>query len=266
MKESQIRVPKWTRAAYSNPPFVRKIDEFRFVAEGSIECWRGTPHELLSVADILTAQRTVRTIQASITWIDGTAFRAESVEEVREKLGSQNLNRVLAIRVEAKSSDDTVNTSLVARNKIPGVIVRVESTDESQALGAAELAFRKLMLGYVDRMGSFRAPTWMLTALTPMLVFSLLISGKIDNGTIRAAAAALVAATSIATFAATYRLLIFSKGFELVDQIPRSKMAGLLASIRNIYRSRWTKPILAGLMAIILGIIGNKLSDLIPFP
>jgi len=156
--------------------------------------------------------------------------------------------------------------TFVARRIIPGVLIQVTGSDAAKTLGIAELAFQRMMIGYVDRMGGWRGLAWMSTAFSPVLLASLALSGTEAPTAVRLAVILAAALGAFASFHFSYPALLVSNPLDLIGTQPTRRVENWQARLLNIYRYKYTRPTLAALGALILGIIGNKLAALIPFP
>ncbi|MFG1606979.1 hypothetical protein [Actinoplanes sp. NPDC049265] len=263
-----MREPKWTRAAYAAAPAFRKSKDGSSKVVATVDCWRGTVEELCSIVEsLLSRPPKLRpdTVHARILWIDGTNSDLVGLKQVEELLKPQRLQDVLAIRFDS-AMDDAGLVSLVARQRIPGLVLQVEGNDPAFALGAAELAFRRMMAGYVDRMGGLRALTWMLFGLTPMILVSWAV-GRSDIGTttrLLLFGVAVISGFSMFRFSGP-RLLV-GRPLVLLERIPDSRSQELKSHAVSLYSRTYVKVAAGVAGSLFLGVLGNKLADLIPFP
>ena len=240
------------------------------MASAVIECWRGTVEELLdpvgALAQTVTGSRSTLT-EALISWVDGSQSRATDNDALRALIASRPLEDVLAIRAEVRSEGEPRRRGvLVARKAIPGIHVSVEAHDGASALGAAEMVFQRMMIGYVDRMGGYRGLVWMLIALAPVFLTSLVFGNSQMNLTVKVLVLVVAIAGGFGAFAASYPALLVSVPLSLVAEMPPRFTERWWATVITLYRHRYTRSALATIAALTLGIIGNKIADLIPFP
>ncbi len=183
----------------------------------------------------------------------------------RAGLSNDDVDDILAIRYDFAGTE--ASGFLVARKRIPGLIASVKGGTQSLRLGAAELTFRKMMIGYVDRMGGLRGLSWMLISLAPLLVMSVIIAPGDVNFVVRLLVLGVVALGSIGTFSYVYPYLKYSQPLKLCVQLQKTSLfKGAYVRGASWLNRPYIKPIIGALGAIALGIIGNKLSDAIPFP
>jgi len=195
-----VREPRWTRGAYSQPPHLVDEGPGRTTAAASIESWRGTPEELLAVVRSLEgAAPGAQAIAASLTWSDGRSERATSLDDVTELVLGLRDDRAAILRVEV-DGDGARGAVLVASRFEPGLAVEILDSDAGRALGNAELAFRRMMVGYVDRMGGVRGLAWMLAAIAPLMLVGIALAPGSASGWARALVLLLGVLSSVVSF------------------------------------------------------------------
>lgn len=200
----------------------RRQGRGRFVATAAIECWKGTPAEFLSVVKLLDASVADR-FRAWVTRIDGTNAEFGRPDDLQKALKTESLSGILAVRVELATQDEATTVVLVARNKIPGVLVRVESVDYPRSLGLAEVAYRQSMIGYVDRLGGYRGPLLMLSTAGPLIALSFLIGAGIANAFVRTLSILLAGGAALIAYVGVYRRLLVPHALALVDELPAKR-------------------------------------------
>lgn len=262
-----MREPKWLRAAYTLPPTLLRSDGSHLAtATAAIECWRGSVEELASPIDVLlNSGPDQASLECQITWADGSQEQAYALASLSQVLVSKDLEDALVVRAEVSSHRESMTSVLVARKKLPGLTLTVTGPDSAKVLGVAELAFHRMMIGYVDRMGGYRGLAWMLVALAPILLASLVVEEG-PNAPIRLGLLLLAAASGLATFHYSYPRLLVSEPLKLMDSTPLRRRERWKVAILAVYRHRYSRPVLGAFGALALGVIGNKLSDVIPFP
>lgn len=200
-----------------------------------------------------------------VSWSNGRQDAICGFSALRDALEERPLDDVLSIRLEA--SGDTTSGVLVARKKIPGLMVQLEGGSESQILGAAELTFRRMMVGYVDRMGGWRSLAWMLTAFAPIVLASLAVSARDSNLLPRLAIMLPAGIGSLAAFSYSYKSILNGNPLMLYYELPeRASFRGAINRGQSVINRPLVRPILGALGALTLGIIGNKIADLLPYP
>jgi hypothetical protein len=154
---------------------------------------------------------------------------------------------------------------LVARNKIPGITVEVTGVDRAKVMGATEIAFQRMMIGYVDRLMGWRVLVTMLAGVAPMLLVTLTISSP-KNEIIRIAIILVAGLGSLAAFGFVYDAILYAKPFVILTDLPQSTWQNVWRQVAVIYRHRVTRQIFALLVALAVGILGSKLANYITFP
>ncbi|MEV6868581.1 hypothetical protein AB0M44_47370 [Streptosporangium subroseum] len=264
-------MPKWDSAAYTQNPEIRSSQSptGNVVATAAIECWKGTVEELVLVAETLfevVGSEGIVIQRIWICWSDGTHEQAKDLIILAERLSSRPASALLSARIEVLSKSLKISGVLVARYKISALSVEINGKSRASVLGATQLIFHKMMIGYVDRMGGWRAPVWMLTAFVPMLLLGTSINEE-KTGTLGGFLLVVaIAVGSLTTFKVTYPALLVSKPLELLKELPERHGHIFLKWAVEKYSNPTIKWIV-GLMGVMLvGIISNKLSDLIRWP
>ena len=265
-----MRTPKWTRAVHTQPPTLHTTEAGPTVGSSSIECWRGTVDELC-VAAIELVQAVARTggsQHAEITWASGSQQVKPDVESLRAALKAGQPDDVLAIRFAITAGNGSIAGTLLAKAKLPGLSVEITGVDRAQVLGITELAFQQMMIGYVDRIGGWRIPTWMLVASSPVAVVLVALNGMHVSYSllIRLPILLLALVATIVTMALSYEALLIKRPLSIQSQ-PIPRRSQLTASrIRSVYRHPVTRRVLVIIGALIIGILGNKLTSVVPWP
>jgi hypothetical protein len=197
--------------------------------------------------------------------LDGGSRTAGSLADLSALLASTPSADVMSLRVDISAKGDSLRASVVASPREPGLLLLTQATKPAESLGIAQLAFRAMMVGYVDRLGGWRAPLWMATALAPLLLVSIGVSP--GHSPIWGRIALIVAGIfgSIAAFALSFRRFQVPAGFELLDSEPEARGA-FGHSLRRIAAHRWTRRLAATLGAVLVGAVGSKLATVIPWP
>lgn len=264
-----MREPKWTRGAYSLPPLLGQDEELRVpVATCNVECWKGTADELFAIAEAL--QRAVgplATLSATLTSSTGRSQHGETEPDVQRLIEVLTSDEALVLRVEAAGTDDRRGV-LVARRTVPGVAAELCDTDSARALGNAELIYRKMMVGYVDRMGGSRGLLWVTSAFAPILLMSLAFAPTSSAplwGRIVFAVTAVVA--SLGTFAFAQAPLTYSNPLVVLTELRNPRQVRHWA---NFVRQQFARPVvkrtLTVLGALAISAIGSRLARYLPFP
>lgn len=257
------------RGAYSLAPHLA-YRFGRWVAVATVEAWRGMPAELLSPAREMVACMgggDKILISATLTWLDATHEAFDDLDDVQGRLDA-DIGQILAIRIHCSRPEGTLVGTFLARPTIPGVQLEIMGDDKTLVLGTAEIVFRRMMIGYVDRMGGFRGPAWMLSALAPIFLVAISVTPSQVPLAARLLIIGVATAGSVGTFLLMYRYLLVSVGLHLVDFVPppRSGWKGIVRLLVEFYAYSWVKPVLAAVSTVVLSIIGTKVADLIPWP
>ena len=144
---------KYDTGAYSTSPRVQPSTD-GFSAEGSIQCWRGSPQDLqrsLSVAlEALARDHLTPAIRVIATnWV-GVNHEYGSVEDWISSEGDA-LVELGTLRIEL--SAEGLTAAIVVRRKIPGITTTVRGGSQLRVDGFARVLHGALMRGYVDRYG-----------------------------------------------------------------------------------------------------------------
>lgn len=266
MNDSNIRTPRWTRAAYSSWPTLLDGDTDKAVARAAIECWRGTPEELSEAIRVLIDSFPSGTVEITLVFASGEIAKFDTLGNMLSRLTGTTGRDLLLAKAVVASVGGTPSAELIARQKIPGISVTAIDGNGSQMLGVVELVYRKLMAGYVDRMGGLRGLIWMLMANTPILIISFLFSETVAFERWRLPILLGAIAIGFTIFFVSRSFLLVQVPFALMKTVPQRRKTTWRARVRAIYSHALTRPILGGIAAIVLGIVGNKLSDVITFP
>lgn len=279
-----MREPKWSSGAYSVVPRLLETgrdnstshlpralarDPIRLVAYAAVESWAGTREELLSVVVVLVNQAPpgeALRMSAFIGTQNGRSSTAKTLDELTNLIARTESADLLVLRVDLQSPDEMYGATVVATPRTPGLRIQVWGPEQSRSLGAAQLAFRRMMAGYVDRLGGWRAPTWMVSALAPLLLFGIGVSPGAANPWARAAVIIASLVSSVAVFLFSYRRLLVPGGFEILEQVPANRANRLKRAFSDPRAHRWIRRLVPLAAALAVGVIGNKLSDLIPWP
>lgn len=266
-----MRQPKWTRGAYATSPRLRDVKGANTVeAHANVESWRGTPEELLNcLQSLLSVGDGEGQQQITLTWCDGRQSYFDKVPTAVSALEADGmpLDDLILLRAEGQLDDKSLKWTFVAKNQpSPGVFLNLEGSATALVRGAAEQAFQDMMIGYVDRLGTWRAPVWLLTSLAPVLLASFAVSATGASSIVRLAtfAAAILSATAVA--------LVTSTQFQVTPGLTLVRTSELRGTRRNrdlwqnLIARRWVRAIGASLWALGLGVLGNKLAGLLNWP
>ncbi|WP_459804192.1 hypothetical protein [Herbidospora sp. RD11066] len=245
------------------------MNQGSFLAAAGIECWKGTLDELMvairSLPQAIGVEQ-ISIVRAWISWTSGQQEVISNIDSLNQRLEGATLEEIFSLRVEVASSPQGISGLVVARQRIPGLLVNVNGNDQAKVLGVTQLVFQEMMIGYVDRMGGWRAPIWILLSLAPMMLVSFFIQENAENNVSRSFLVIASAASAIMILGLGYRMLQHSIAFTLVQVLPRKRGSALLEWAIKKYRIpaiKW----LAGLVGVILvGIATNKIADWIPWP
>lgn len=263
-----MRQPRWARGAYALAPRFR-AESTPIVTDANVECWRGTAEELLSPLHGLafSGDQTSRQV-ITLTWADGQQNVLNDIRTALETLQAQDqrLGELLLLRGEGHLNDASLSWILVAKNQpLPGMTLRVQGANAALVRGAAEQAFHSMMIGYVDRMSGWRGLSWLFTVLAPILLASIAVSSTRASATVRLVVLFVAAVSGVVTFLMSAKAFHVKRGIEILSasvegQTNRAQFWTTFVQHRLI---RATGAVLG---ALAIGIIGNKLSELMPWP
>ncbi len=217
------------------------------------------------VRSIQGAAPGAQSIAASLTWSDGRSERATSLDEVGECVLRLRDERAAILRVEV-DGDETRRAVIVASRFEPGLSLEIMDSDAGRALGQAELTFRRMMVGYVDRMGGMRGLAWMLAAVAPLMLVSIALAPGSASGWARALVLLLGVFSSVASFVYFHGRMLYPDALVVVDDVPGGTPQKLRRISEGVLRSRTLRRVLGVIGALIIGAAGSKLADYLPFP
>jgi hypothetical protein len=232
----------------------------------SVESWQGTVAELLNPIEEIQYDLGEALVTATVISFDGVFREFNSAAEVLSYCNDVGVDSILSIRVVCAALDGSIAATLVARPKVPGVILDVNGPGRSVVLGLTELAFQRMMIGYVDRLGAWRGAAWMATAIAPVLLISMTFSAAQAPWWVRLLVGMVAFGGSFLTLILTYSAFQFGRGFELVDKLPERRSVQLAVLLKRVKRNKRTRFILWVVGTLFLAVVGNKLSDLILWP
>jgi hypothetical protein len=236
----------------------------------NVECWRGTSDELLIPISVLIREtnraNSPLRIEGSIIWTDGTVERFTDLPQLRAEIDAGQVSQILALRVETIGENSPTKSIFVASRNIPGLQVEVTSDDPGNSLGIAGLVFSKMMIGYVDRMAAWRGLGWMLASISPLLLLSIAISPGHTSNAIRALIIILALVGSIATFLLVGPRMQFTTALTILEKQPNPFGLRMRIAFARISANSRASVFINVTGALLLGIIGNKISDSIPWP
>jgi hypothetical protein len=267
---SRARRPRWTRAVNTQPPTLHEAVGDRATGSANIQCWRGTVDELcIPVTELVQAvASTGGTQRAEITWADGSRQVEADVESLRRALKERKPDDLLMVRFVVAAGDGSVEGTLLARAKLPGITLEVTGINRAQVLGIAELVFQQMMIGYVDRVGGWRLPMWMLTAYIPgILIVTAVNRAHVSSKPIIVIPLILLTIVIlILTMSLSYEALIVKKPLK-IEATPILQRRERTASwIRTTYRRPVTRRVLYIIGTLIIGVLASELATVIPWP
>lgn len=264
-----MRKARWTRGAYSASPALQGREDQREVpcATAHVECWRGSVDELTSVVDVLRASvGASSTLSGSLTTNDGRRQTGMGEREIRQLVSSLTSDNALVLRVEAEGENGR-RGSLTARRVVPGLALQLCDGDAGRALGNAELVFRRMMTGYVDRMAGSRGVAWMFSALAPIALIGMATSHGAASGWVRATLAGVAVLAAAGTLLTSYGQLLYSEPLTVVEKLPSPRDSRWwMAGARDFLSRSLVRRTLSVLGALLIGALGSRLAKYLPFP
>lgn len=267
-----LRAPKWDGGAYARGPHIVAVrnQEPHVPSEGAvayIESWLGTIEEFLSVVTSLAASSPSGTpqVRSQIGFTDARSVTVSSLDELQSSLSREGAASILTIRVEITEPHDAYFAAVILAPGAHGLRVEVLGRDRARSLGAAQVAFERMMIGYVDRMGGWRGLAWMVSALAPLLLFSLGISLVRSNVWVPILFLSVGLVSSFAVFTTMYSVLLFPSGATVVEHLRESARVRHARTLRGLMFHTWTRRVLSWCGALLIGVLGSKLADLLPW-
>lgn len=261
-----------TAGAYSTSPRLLREADGAFTSAGSIEAWRGSVEDLLRVAEAgrtALAERTSDrvTVTTVVTLWSGRTLHASSLDAFLAAAKTVDEADISALRIEARTAMTTA--VVVARRTIPGVVVSVSGPDRFEVDGLVRLMFAEAMRGYVDRYGGIWRPTasFATAAVPGAFMFALVVRlAEVwpDWATVLVALAAL--AVGFLILINSWQWTLLRTPLVLVADLDARPGTEVRMRFRAFFERRLVARICALAGVVLLSIVANKLSDLIPWP
>lgn len=271
-------------AAYSREPRTKRSDKWGFVSKSNIETWRGNPRDIGQVcADALEDLKELRDssqlafdlttggrgflFEALITSTTGKQRKCSSPREFDSVISQSDWEKINTIRVEVGGATKKVKLSVIARRRIPGVVIVSHGSSELLVQGIAEFIHGRLMEGYVDRLESWRgiAAFSMPLILIPLaVVFSDIAAGLAKY--LQIVFLLFIVGATIPLIAVGIRVFQVKVPVEFSDAKKLSMTGGLIGGVKRFLQDKWVLRVLYLAGAILIGVVSSKLSELIPFP
>lgn len=254
--------------AYSTSPHVQ-ADGGVFSAKGSIDCWRGSPQDLqraVSQAVDALARDGLRPV-ARLVATDWAGVNEEygSVDDWISSEGD-SLDDLGTLRIEIIAEDLTA--AIVIRRKLPGITTEVRGGSQLRVDGFARVLHGALMRGYVDRYGGWWRP---MAAMAVTLIPAGLLYGGIV-ATADKVSAVVTALASVVAVVVGFLIMVNSWQWTLIrtpiEFVPDDAGAkpSVFARVKDWRRHPRIAKVLALAGVVLISILANKLSDLIPWP
>lgn len=263
------REPKWTSGAYSRSPVFEPGTGIEAQAFANIECWRGNVDELVDPVATLVravAGNSNAQIKATITWGDSTQDRVADVAALRERLNTYESPVVLGIRVDTSSPDARLVGQIIIGAVIPGVRVKVQGLDRTEVLAVTEMVYRRMMIGYVDRLGGWRVSVWMAWSLAPILLVSIAISPGEASPVARAVVAVVALGSAFTAGLMSYSRLLIAVPLVLLPLEGTARATRASARLAQWWHNRWIRIGFVTAWTLAVGVMGNKIAGLLPWP
>jgi len=124
------------------------------------------------------------------------------------------------------------------------------------------------MIGYVDRIDGWRIFAWLLAGISPVVVTLAIINGLHVSSslivTIPILLGALVA--TVVTWTLSYEALAVKRPISIQLQPIENRSERTVTKVRAIYRHPRTRTVLSIVGALLVGIVGSELANVIPWP
>jgi len=205
--------------AYACTPRITRSGD-GFEGHAHIECWRGTPEELLVILSALVTVPESPDVVVEIEWMDGTRSRAKGLTAVGEQLDGVPKTRSINARLSCTGQCD--ETWVRTQQAIPGLSIKVRGTDHDVVVAATRSAFARAMIGYVDRLGTWRAPALMVLTIGVPATCMLLLP-KPDGWWSQVAVIVTLLAWLIISLLVIWPYFLAARPFVLVESVERPK-------------------------------------------
>lgn len=257
--------------AYSTSPQIRKVADGVYSADGSVQAWRGSTEDLCRVTDDAVAALAERaagepSITATISLWLGQSRTFATLAEFRAAAAELDDDQISAIRIDV--AEGPLSGTLVARRRMPGVLVSAQGPDRIEVDGLARLMFAQAMQGYVDRYGGVWRPFAAIAVTLVPVALALRIGTSLAEEW-PAWATALFAAAALAV---CFVVMVNSWQWTLVrtplDLIPNDapERRDIRARVGAFLGHPRVARVLALAGVIVIGIVTNKISDVIHWP
>jgi hypothetical protein len=157
--------------AYAQEPTIERLGDQRWRSESDIECWKGSPSDLGEVLALAVAGAAAdeghAQLSGRLTLANGEQTDFTSVEDFMQCVAELDPDDVTLLRFDVHDGTGDLKATLIARHRIPGVVLTVEGRDRFRVLGVAQLAWERLSENYVDRLGSWRLLLSIAIAVVP---------------------------------------------------------------------------------------------------
>lgn len=271
-------------AAYSREPRTKEDKKWGFVARSNIQVWKGSPKEIgramgEALANLEEMRKdnqltldfpdsgSERSFIAYITSDFGKQTKCTSVHKFNHIISQMNWESIDKIRIEIRYSTKKADLSIVARRQIPSIVLESRGSNEVLVQGLAEVVHRRMMEGYVDRLGFWRGIAAFATPLTLIPVI-VLFNRILENLTLYLQLTGLIILISLAfpLFVLGIRFFEVKIPVEFVDVREHSREDNLIYGLKRFLENRWIRRVLYITGAILIGVASSKISDAIPFP
>lgn len=255
-----MREPKWSSGVYAGTPRVTSSGDV-YEGHAHIECWRGTPDEFLAVLRALVPESCSDRVLVEIEWTDGTKSRSRGMAAFEAELRAVPTTRGISTRFDLRRMSG--EAWLLARQAIPGLSIRVRGSDQEAVAVATQAAFARAMIGYVDRLGGWRAPgvaVW--TVGVPGV--AMLLLPKPQSTWAQIAGTALLVGWLVLSLSVVWPRMLAARAFGLVRTIERANTLQVAREIASRSRRRARAWVLGSVTGVILvGLLVNGLYDAI---
>jgi hypothetical protein len=255
-----VRIARWPAGAYSLQPRVTRVDD-TYRGKANIECWLGTPDELLSVLEAAGPEDSgPEQVEAAVTWLDGTRSRFRGTAAARAGLTEVEAAEAASIELEV-TREDTLLSLHATVGSVPGLSVEVVGSDQHAVGNVCGEAYRRMMIGYVDRLRGWRSLALMLVAIGPIAFL-----GLVSPSPASVLSSLLVFVCAAIWVALSFLLigpkLLAAKPFKLVAKVDRTaalrRAKDSAQSARSSVRA-WLVGTIAGIVT--LSVLANLLTD-----
>jgi hypothetical protein len=249
--------------AYATSPRLSRRDDGPWTCAGAIERWTGSLAELAAAAAIPMEAGPEVDSRATLTLLRGEVVDYPSLDALADAAPDVPPDSVATVRIEVRDGE-ALTTTIVARDRLPAVLVDSVGQDRARVFGTAQLVFSRLMRGYSPAaLGGWQLLITFLISFSPLPIAIVATGNDLTNWSFPARIALVsgILASTMALFLLVPKVLKpLGPALVVVAKTPdRGPTAG--QRLRALYQHRWTQRVLYVVYALALGVLGNVIAD-----